>query len=71
MAETLEDYLARQQEEWSQYVATGPVIYDGVVAATAGHSIPASHPALKTWLDAGLVVSTRTKVGKTAIEKGE
>lgn len=71
MPETAEEYLARQQEEFSQYVAVDTVLYDGVVAALPGTAIPASHPRLQSWLDAGVVAKASTKAAKAVVGKGE
>lgn len=68
MPESAEEYLARQDKEWSQYVAVAPVLYGGVLAANPGQAIPASHPLIAAWVESGVVAKTSTKAAQAVTE---
>jgi hypothetical protein len=70
MPETVEEYQARLDREWNQYTAIGYIHVDGVLAATPGAAIPASHPLVSEWLEQNLIAKNTTKAAKAATEKG-
>jgi len=49
-APTLADY----QHEWGQYIAVMDIPYGTATAVAKGGAVPASHPLLTEWLEAGL-----------------
>ena len=67
--ETAEEYLARQDAEWSQFVAVQDIYHNGVLAARVGDPIPASNVSAHGYDEAGLVAKTTTKAAKAAISK--
>lgn len=70
MAETAEEYLARQATEWGTYVAIAPIYVDGVLARQVGEPVPASNVERHGYLEQGLVAKSTTKAAKAVTEKG-
>jgi hypothetical protein len=68
--ETAEQYQARLTRDWDQFTAVGYCYVDGVLAATPGTPIPASHPLVSEWLESNLIARNTTKAAKAATEKG-
>jgi hypothetical protein len=68
MAETLEEFQARQAAEYGQFVAKQNIYYDGALAYTAGHPVPASNVEAHGYLGDGLVerVASKTEAKKQA-----
>ncbi len=48
---------ADYREEWTQWVATGPLYVDGALAVAPGGPVPASHPLLEQWKQDGSVTA--------------
>ena len=73
MAETAEEYLARQATEWGTYVAIAPIYVDGVRACQPGDSVPVSNVDRYGYLAAGLVAlrnTTQQQAAPAATQEG-
>lgn len=57
-AEEARSYLEGIRDNYSRYVATGPIPVGNALAANTGDAINADHPQLKQWLTDGLVEDT-------------
>lgn len=56
-------YLEGIRREYSQYVATGEIMWGTARAFNAGDPVPASHPGLDQWVADGLVEATAKSGG--------
>lgn len=70
MPDPVEEYRAKQDAEWSQYVANKPISIGGGRAFNTGDPVPASH------VDRGIVRAedvekTSTKAGKALTDPTE
>ncbi|GAC1610339.1 MAG: hypothetical protein NVS3B26_16560 [Mycobacteriales bacterium] len=60
-ATTVEQLIAAQQKEYSQFVAVQAITHDGALAYLPGHAVPASNVAAYGYEADGLVAKVGTK----------
>jgi hypothetical protein len=68
---TAEERRAAVQEEYSTWVAAGPIDHDGVRAYNTGDPVPASNVAAHKYDEQGWVVKRSTKAGGEAIAQSQ
>ena len=61
---SLEEYQAKQEAEWNQYVATERIYIGGALAFLPGHKVPAGH--VKNGLVAKAQVTSPDNAAKDA-----
>lgn len=61
-----QEYAKALEDDWGQFVATSPILYDGVLAYLPGHAVPASLVKQYGYDKDGLVAPTHSTKKKGA-----
>lgn len=64
----LADFIAKQQKEYSQYVASVQIMHGSGLAYNPGDAIPAENAVRLKYVEQGLAVKTGTKAHKDLME---